>query len=180
MPIGSVSFDATKPDPWSETIQARQYNVTSIIGTDQNQRVYVDNQFTVTANNQTYTIPITTAQTQQVYPSPKLTWWNPELFGGADVLLSVNKFPSVQGELAPSVNFGFISYGKYLASPDWSFAQVGVSYGTVSKRAMVAITPIAFNLHNLLPVLHNTYVAPAIHISTDGTIYGGVGLRLGF
>jgi hypothetical protein len=180
VPIGSVSFNASQQAPWSVNIQPRQYNVTSVIGTDENERVYVDNKFTVKVADKTYTVPITTAQTEQVYPTAKLSWWNPGLYGGADGGLSLNRFPAVQGEFAPSINFGFITYGKYKTSPDWSFAQVGASYGTVSKRVMVAVTPVAYNLHNVLPILHNTYVGPAIHFSTDGAIYGTMGLRLGF
>jgi hypothetical protein len=180
VPVGSVSFSAWQANPWSVNLLPRQYNVTSVIGTDENQRVYVDNQFTVKTNNKTYTIPITTAQTQQVYPTAKLSWWNPEVFGGADVGLSLNKFPSINGEFAPSVNFGFVTYGKYKTSPDWSFGQVGASYGVVSKRVMVDVTPVAYNLHTVLPFLHNTYVGPSLHVSTDGSIYGAVGLRVGF
>jgi hypothetical protein len=180
VPIGSVSFDASKQAPWNVDILPRKYNVTSVIGTDENQRIYVDNQFNVLVNGKTYNVPITTAQTQQVFPSPKLSWWNPMIFAGLDGGLSLNKFPIVQGEFAPSVNFGAISYGKYKTSPDWSFVQVGASYGTVSKRVMVDVTPVAYNLHTLLPLLHNTYVGPSLHISTDGTLYGELGLRVGF
>jgi len=181
VPIGSVSFSAWQQAPWAINIQPRQYNVTSVVGTDENQRVYVDNQVNVAVNGQTYHLPITTATTQQVYPTAKLSWWNPQIFAGGDTGISVNKFPSVQGEAAPSVNFGFITYGKYKTSPDWSFAQVGASYGVVDRRPMFVVTPVAFNLHNVIPLLHNTYVAPAIHISpADGAIFGTLGLRVGF
>ena len=180
VPIGSVSFNASQQAPWGVNVAPRQYNVTSVIGTDENQRVYVDNKFTVKVNNQTYTIPITTALTKQVYPSGHVSWWNPRIYGGADGGLSLTRFPAVQGEFTPSVNFGFITYGKYNSQPDFSFLQLGVGYGTVSRRAMFSVTPIAYNLGNVLPLIRNTYVAPSIHVDTNGLVYGMLGLRLGF
>ena len=180
VPFGTVSFSAWQQNPWGVNVSPRKYNVTSVIGTDENERVYVDNQFTVEVADKTYVLPITTAKTQQTYPTPKFSWWNPEIYGGLDGGLSLNRFPSVQGEFIPSIDFGFMTYGKYKTSPDWSFAQVGVGYAAVSKRVTVDVTPVAYNLHSILPVLHNTYVAPALHISTDGSIYGTFGLRLGF
>jgi hypothetical protein len=180
VPIGEVSFSAWQQNPWSVNISPRQYNVISVIGTDENQRVYVDNKFTVKVADKTYTLPITTAKTEQVYPSAKVSWWNPQLYGGADGGMSLNKFPNIQGEFTPSLDFGFITYGKYKTRPDFSFAQVGVGFGTVSKQVMFNITPVAYNLGNVLPLIHNTYVAPSLHISTDGAVLGMLGLRLAF
>jgi hypothetical protein len=180
VPFGQVGFSAWQQNPWNITVQPREYRVTNVIGTDENERIYVDNQFVIKEGDKTYTVPITTDATQQVYPSPKFYWWNPQLVGGADVGLSLNRFPAVQGEFAPSVSLGIMSYGKYKTSPDFSVLQVGVAYESVTKHAGVVVTPIAVNLSNILPVVHNTYVAPSVHISTDGTVYGDVGLRLQF
>ena len=180
VPVGTVSFSAWQPNPWSVDVPPREYKVTNVIGTDENQRVYVDNKFTITEGTQTYTVPIKTDQTEQVYPSPKFYWWNPQLVGGADAGMSLSRFPAVQGEFAPSVSLGIMSYGKYKTQPDLSVLQAGIAYESVTKRAGVVITPVAVNLGTVLPVVHNTYVAPSVHISTDGTVYGDVGLRLQF
>jgi hypothetical protein len=180
VPIGTVSFSAWQQAPWSLNIIPREYKITSVIGTDENQRVYVDTKFTIQQGNKSFTVPIKTAQTEQVFPSPKFYWWNPQLVGGVDAGMSLSRFPQVQGEVAPSVSLGIMSYGKYKTTPDLSVLQVGAAYESVTKRAGLVITPIAINLGTMLPLLHNTYVAPSIHISTDGTVYGAVGLRLQF
>jgi hypothetical protein len=179
VPFSNVSFSAWQQAPWAVSTYPRQYSVASVIGTDTNQRIYVDNKFTVTVNGKNYNLPIN-AQTQQVYPSAKLNWWAPQLFLSVDGGLSLNKFPAIQGELTPSLNFAFINYGKYKYQSDWSFAQIGAGYGTVSHKVMFNITPVAYNLGNVLPLIHNTFIAPSIQLDTSGTVYGMLGLRLGF
>jgi hypothetical protein len=177
VPLGSVSFSSWQADPWAKNIIARQYNVVSVIGTDENQRAYVDNKFTITAGGNTYTVPITTDQTQQTYPANHMSWWNPQLFGGVSGGAALTK---LQGEFVASANFGFVSYGKYKNSPQLSIGQVGIGYAALSKKPVLTITPIAFNLGGVVPLIHNTYVAPEIDVSSDGTIYGAAGLRLAF
>lgn len=178
VPVGSVSFNASQQAPWSVNIAPREYKVTSVIGTDENQRVYVDNKFTIQEGTKTYIVPIKTDQTEQVFPAPKFYWWNPQVVVGVDGGLSLTRFPQVQGEVAPSINFGVMSYGKFKTQPDVSVLQLGAAYETITKRPGLVITPVAVNLGSILPLLHNTYIAPSIHISTDGTVYGDVGLRL--
>jgi hypothetical protein len=178
IPFGTASFSAWQADPWSINVEPREYKVTSIVGTDENQRVYIDNKFTITEGTQTYTVPIKTDQTEQVFPSPKFSWWNPQLAVGVDGGLSLTRFPGIQGEVAPSLNFGVMSYGKYKTQPDVSVLQLGAAYESVTKRPGLVITPVALSLGILTPLLHNTYIAPSVHISTDGTVYGDVGLRL--
>jgi len=180
VPFGTVSFSAWQQNPWSQNILPRTYNVTSVIGTDENQRVYVDNKMTVTSGGKQYTIPITTAKTEQTYPSAKWSFWNPQLFLGADANLSLTKFPAVQGEFVPNLTFGAISYGQFKTTPDVSVLQVGAGYAAITKRPVLTIVPVAFNLHKVIPIIQNTYLAPTIQISTDGTVYGGGGLHLHF
>lgn len=107
VPIGNVSFSASQPAPWSIDILPRQYNVTSVIGTDENERVYVDNKFTVAINNKMYNIPIVTAKTEQVFPPSKFSWWNPRLLLGVDGGINTS---FVRGEFAPNISLGIMSW----------------------------------------------------------------------
>jgi hypothetical protein len=179
VPIGRVSFNASQPAPWGIDIKPRQYSATSIIGTDENQRLYVDNKFSVKVDDKTYTIPITTAQTQQVYPTPKFSFFNPRLLLGVDGGISLSH---IQGEFAPNVSLGIMSLGQYKTNPDWSFLEVGAAYETVNKKAAVIITPAAYNIgKNLLsPLMNNTYLAPSLMIGLDGSFVVGGGIRVGF
>jgi hypothetical protein len=178
VPFGSVSFNASQPAPWSVNVAPREYKITSVIGTDENQRVYVDNKFTIQEGDKNYVVPIKTAQTEQVYPSPKFYWWNPQLVAGIDAGMSLSRFPQIQGEVAPSLNLGIMSYGKFKNQPDISVLQVGAAYEATTQHPALVVTPVAVNLGTVLPLLHNTYVAPSIHVSTDGTVFGALGLRL--
>jgi hypothetical protein len=179
VPFGTVGFSAWQQNPWSINILPRTYNVVSVIGTDDKQRVYVDNQFTVQANGQTYKIPITTAQTQQVYPVAKWSFWNPRLLMGVDGGFNINH---VQGEFSPSLNLGIMSYGQYTTNPDWSILEVGAAYQVVNKRPALVVTPFAYNIGKqfLSPLMNNTYVGPSVGVATDGSWTIGGGVRVGF
>jgi len=178
VPIGVVSFSAWKDKPWDYNINARQYNVVNVIGTDEDGRNYVYNKFTINDGNKNYDVKIATAQTVQEYPTAKLSF-NPRLFMGVDGGISVSRLP-VQGEFTPSVGMGFLSYGKTKVQPDWSFAQVGVGFDVATSRPQVLVTPVAYNLGQNIPFVKNTYVAPSIGVETDGSVYVGVGARVGF
>lgn len=178
VPFGTVGFSAWQQAPWSVTVNPREYRVTNVVGTDENERVYIDNKFTITEGDKTYTVPIKNDQTEQVYPSPKFSWWNPQLVAGVDGGMSLTRFPGVQGEFAPNLSLGIMSYGKYKTTPDLSVLQLGAGYESITKRPSLVVTPVAVNVGNFVPLLHHTYLAPSIHISTDGTVYGDIGLRL--
>jgi hypothetical protein len=179
VPIGSIGFSAWQQAPWSLNIAPREYNVTSVIGQDQNQRIYVDNQFTVKVNGKDYEVPIKTAQTKQVLPPATWSWWNPGLFMGLDGGLNLTNIPPLHGEVSPSLNLGIMSYGTFKTQPDISVLQMGLGYGFVSKKPELVITPIALNVGKVVPLLHNTYVAPSLQIGIDGSVNAMLGLRLG-
>jgi hypothetical protein len=179
VPFGDVSFSAWLQKPWSIDIKPRQYNVISVIGTDENQRIYVDNKFTVEVADKTYVLPITTAKTEQVYPTAKFNFWNPRLLLGVDGGVNLTH---VQGEFSPNVSLGIMSYGQYKTTPDWSVLEVGAAYQSVNKKPAVVITPLAYNVGKKLfsPLMNNTYVAPSIMLGVDGSWTVGAGLRVGF
>jgi hypothetical protein len=179
VPFGSVGFSAWQQNPWNISIAAREYNVDTVVGTDQNQRQTFYNKFTVNVNNQTYTIPIKTATTKQVLPTATFTLFNPRLLLGADGGVNVNH---IQGEFAPSISVGIMSYGQFLTTPDLSILEVGAAYQTVNKRPAVIITPVAYNIGRnfFSPLMNNTYVGPSVMMATDGSWTLGAGLKVGF
>ena len=179
VPFGQVGFSAWQEKPWSIDINQRDYSVATVVGTDENQRQYFYNKFTVATGGKTYDIPIKTATTKQEYPSPKWSWWNPRLLMGLDGGVNIT---NVKGEFTPSINVGIMSYGQYKTTPDFSILEVGVGYGTVNKTAQVVVTPVAYNIGKNLfsPLMNNTYIGPSLQIGTDGSIGAGAGLRVGF
>ena len=176
VPIGTVGFSAWQAAPWSVNIKPREYDVTNVIGTDENQKVYVYNKFGVKVDGKPYEVPIKTAQTVQEFPTAKFTFWNPRLFLGVDGGIGVNP---VRGEFAPTVSLGIMSYGQYKTNPDLSVLQVGVGWGTISQRPQLVITPVAYNVGKHIPLMSNMYLGPSVAVGTDGEVTIMAALRVG-
>lgn len=176
VPIGSVGFSAWQKEPWNYDIKGREYRASTVVGTDENQRQYFYNKFTVKVDNKEYTIPITTATTEQVYPEAKWSWWNPRLYLGADGAVGVNP---VKGDFIPNVNVQIMSYGRYKTQPDWSILQVGAGYAVDSKRPTLNVTPFSYNIGKHIPLMNNTYLGPSLGVATDGNVFIGGGIRVG-
>lgn len=168
IPFGTVGFSAWQKAPWNVDIKPREYSVTSVIGTDDQEKVSVYNKFVVKVDDQTYDVPIKTATTKQVYPEAKFSVWNPRIFFAVSGGVGMRE---VQGEFTPSINLGIMSYGKYMTQPDFSVLQVGVGYGTVSRRPQILISPGAYNVGQHIPFMHNLYLGPTIGVGTDGNVF---------
>ena len=179
VPIGTVGFSAWKKEPWSINILPRTYNNYSVIATDENQRHYVYNKFSVDVGGKTYDININNATTKEQYPDPKLSWWNPRLFMNANFLANVSQ---LKPEISPGISIGFMSYGRYKNAPDWSFLQVGASYGLSGKKVALNIQPVNFNVGKLVPwgIANNTYIGPSFQVSTSADVFIGGGVSIGF
>jgi hypothetical protein len=150
VPLGTVGFSAWQEKPWSIDIKAREYKVASVVGTDEDQRMYFYNKFTVSVDNKDYEIPIKTATTKQEYPEAKFSWLNPRLYLGVEGSVGLNP---VQGEFTPSANIQIMSYGKYKKQPDFSILQVGAGYGVISKRPQVLVMPVSYNIGQHIPLI---------------------------
>lgn len=179
VPLGSVGFSAWQKDPWSVNILPREYSVSTVVGTDDHERQYFYNKFSMKVGDKSYDIPIKSATTKQEVPSASFSWWNPRIFAGVDG--GVN-FTHVQGEFTPHVSLGVMSYGQFKTTPDFSILEVGLGYGIVNKTAEVVVTPVAYNIGRnfLSPLANNTYIAPSLQIGVDGSLGAGAGIRVGF
>lgn len=149
------------------------------MGTDDNQRQYFYNKFTVKVNDKDYEVPIKTATTKQEYPTAKFSFWNPRLLMGVDGGVNLSR---VRGEFSPNVDVGIMSYGQYKTTPDFSILEVGAAYQVINKQPALTITPVSYNIgRNLFsPLMNNTYVGPSLQISPDGNFTATVGVRVGF
>jgi|ERR1035437_1298539 hypothetical protein len=176
VPIGNVGFSAWQKAPWTINVLPRDYHVTTVIGTDENQRTYVYNKFGVKVGDKEYDVKIAKAETKQEYPTAKFSWFNPRLMIGSDVGVNINQ---VKGEFAPSLNIGIMSYGQFLKQPDWSIIQVGVGAGLVSQKPQFSITPFAYNVGKNIPLMNNMYIGPSLHVNTAGDISVMGGIRVG-
>jgi len=183
IPMGKVGFSAWKDKPWDYNIPARTYSVTNTIGTDENQRHYVYNKFTVKVGDQSYDLKISSAQTVEQYPEAKFSFFNPRIYLGIDGgARFANKpgEPLVHGEASPNINVGIMSYGRYKNQPDISVLQVGAGYSIDARRPNLSVTPIMYNIGKHLPLMNNLYVGPSVNVDLDGkfSVMGGVRVGL--
>lgn len=180
VPFGVVGFSAWQKEPWNINIKPRQYNVDSVIGTDENQRMYVYNKFTMKVDGKDYDVPIKAATTKQVYPDAKWSFLNPKLFITTGGALNVTSLP-VNGTFNAGGTFGFISYGKYKSSPTISILQVGAGYSSNKNEPAVIINPVNVNIGGIFPagVVSNTYIGPSVQITPSGNVFVGANLSIG-
>jgi hypothetical protein len=176
VPVGDVGFSAWQEKPWDINIQPRQYNATTVLGTDENQRQYAYNKFTIKVGDKEYPVKISTNTFMQEYPTASFSFWNPRLYLGADG--SVN-LTSLHGEATPGLHVSLMSYGRYKTQPDFAILQVGGGYGIDSHRPQLVITPVSYNLGQHIPLMNNLYVGPSVQMGTDGGVGVGVGFRVG-
>jgi len=180
VPFGVVGFSAWQKEPWNVNIKPRQYNVDSVIGTDENQRMYVYNKFTMKVDGKDYDVPIKAATTKQVYPDAKWSFWNPKLFITTGGAINVTSLP-VNGTFNAGGTFGFISYGKYKTSPAISLLQVGAGYSSNNNEPTVIVNPVNINIGGIFPagVVSNTYIGPSVQITPSGNVFVGANLSIG-
>lgn len=180
VPIGSVGFSAWQKEPWNIDIKGRQYKLATVVGTDENQRSYFYNKFTVVVDNKDYVVPITSAITEQVYPTAKMSWFNPRLYLTTGGAINFTQAP-LQGSANIGATVGIMSYGQYKTAPTISILQIGVGYETGTQRPAAILNPINFNIGGIFPkgLINSTYVGPSLQLDTGGNVFGGANLSVG-
>jgi hypothetical protein len=181
IPIGQVGFTASQAQPWSVNIAPRAYNLTTTLGTkndDTGQQVAY-NQLTITESGKNYNVPISNNQFVQQVPTPKFNFWNPRLYFGVEGGINVD---AVKGEVVPNIGLSVMSYGvPGNSNPDWAVLGVGAGYGTVSKDVQITVDPFSYNLGTVLkPLVRDLYVGPSLAIDPlNGNLTFGAGIHVG-
>ena len=173
VPFGQSTFDASKADPWSLTTLQREYVVTNVVGTDENQKATVYNKFSIKVDGKIYTAPITTATTETIIPTASWSF-NPKLHLGVDTGVDVTHFGAA---VTPSVTVQVLSYGTDKVQPDLSVLQVGGGYNTVTRVPELVVRPLSYNIGKHIPLMSNLFVGPSIQLGTDGNVILGLGLH---
>jgi hypothetical protein len=181
VPFGTAGFSAWQKFPWSVNIPPREYKLINVIGTDENQRMYVYNKFSIKVNDKEYDVKINSAETKQEFPEAKFSWFNPRLFLTTGGAVNFTQAP-IQGSANLGVTIGLMSYGRYKTNPAISILQLGVGYQTGTQRPTAIINPINFNIGGIIPggLVNNTYIGPSVQIDTAGNVLAGANISLGF
>jgi len=177
VPFGITGFSAWQDKPWSLKVYPRSYDVTTVIGQDQEGRHYAYSKFQIEVEGKKYVVPITTAKIEEEYPSPKF-FFNPRLYLGLDggAILT----PPVRAEITPSVGVSLFSYGKTKITPDWSFLTIGVGYATQTQNGVLILSPVNYNVGKVIPLMSNFQIGPSISVDVKGNIGLYFGGRVAF
>lgn len=178
VPFGTVGFSAAQQLPWNINIAPRQYNSVTVLGTDENQRTYAYNKFTIHVNDKDYEVPVTTSEIKQIYPEPKFSLFNPRLFFGVDAGIDFAAPP--KPAVIPNLTVQVMSYGRYKNQPDFSILQIGAGYDINSLKPTALIAPIEYNVGQHIPLMTNLFIGPALQISPDGNFKATIGAHVGF
>lgn len=167
IPFGSANFSAWKDKPWGLDVYKRNYNVSTVIGQDENGRHYTYNKFTVDTQGKTYTIPIASSKFEEVYPNPSFKF-SPRFYLGITTGAVIN--PAPKAELTPTAQIDLFSYGKTAIDPDWSILGLGVGYETQLKRPVIVVSPVSYNIGHHIPLMNNLHIGPTMSLDTAGGI----------
>ncbi len=176
VPLAEVGFSAWQEKPWNYTVPKRDYKVTTVLGTDENQRQYAYNKFSITTDGKEQEVKIANSTFTQEYPEAKFRFFNPRLYLGVDVGANI---ATIKPEVTPNVSLQIMSYGRYATQPDLSVLQVGVGYGLDAKKPSVSVTPIMYNVGKHIPLMNNLYVGPALQVNTSGDVGIMGGIKVG-
>lgn len=179
LPIGSTTFTAqNKPgSEWDAQIYGRKYTQTTVITeTENRERIITYNMFDVDVNGKSYRLPVT-SNMKEIYPLSEFKF-NPRLYLGLSSGAFINE-NGVFAEVNPNLSVSLLSYGKFKTSPEWSIAAIGIGYGLIQKSEVISLTPVAYNLHGILPFLRNTYVELNLNYTlTNRSVGAMIGLKV--
>lgn len=176
VPFGDVKFSAWRTNPWDLNVYPRNYTVVNVLGEDENGRHYVYNKFSIDVNGKSYNLDIANAKMVEEYP-PSSFRFSPKLTMGIDagVYLTNPRF-----EFAPNLELFLFSKGRTKVLPTWMFAGVGVNYQMHDKSVGLVLSPVDYNMGDVLPVITNLYLGPSLSFDMKGNfaLLGGLHVTL--
>ena len=185
VPIGSVTFEAWKKDPWSIDVKPREYHVTTVLGRDKSGRHYTYNKFEVGVDGKKYPVEINDSVLKEILPEASFSWWNPRFGIGLHGGVGFNTTPSpdrdtVSAAFGPTISFSPFSYGELEVKPDWIFARIGVGVDAVHGTATFSLAPAMWNLGSEVEFIQNTYLGPVITVDHQSRVGVGIGITTDF
>lgn len=175
VPYGKVKFSAWREKPWDLNVYPREYRAITVLSQDEDGRHYVHNKLTVTSDGKTEAIPIDQSEFLEEYPRNKFRF-DPSLYLGIDGGFYIKE---VTGELTPNLQLFWFSYGQTKTNPTWIFLGTGVGYETQQNSIGFLLSPVSYNIGELLPLINNLYIGPSVSIDPAGRIGILGGLRVG-
>jgi len=176
VPYGRAGFSAAQENPWSLEVTSREYSATTVIGEDKEGRRIAYSRVTITADGETYTVPISENKLVEEYPKAKFRF-NPKLNLGVQFGAVAN--PPAHAEVTPNVDITLFSFGKSKENPSWTFLGVGAGYATQTQAPVLTVAPVRYNVGEPLPLMNNLHLGPSVSLDVDGNIGIYIGIAVG-
>lgn len=173
VPFGNVGFHGWKKDPWEINVYKREYKISTVLATTEDDRQLAYNKFTIKVNDKDYEIGIDKAEVLQVYPEYKVRF-SPNLYGSFNTGISFDR----EFYNSASVMVGLFNYGRTKNMTDIVLGQIGIGYD--GNSVILAITPVSYRISKHIPMTSNLFVAPSYSINTSGTSAIGLSFQLKF
>lgn len=187
VPIGSTTFEAWKDKPWTIDIKPRKYNITSVLGQDEDGRHYVYSKMSIEADGKKYPVKIGQAEFEEEVPKDKFFFWAPRILFAAHGGASFSTKPLdsdehlAKGYGAASLMFSPFAYGKTKVKPKFIVGEVGVGADFVTQRPTLSIGLGGWNIGSVVTFLNNTYItAPILSVDTGGRVAVSGGVAVSF
>jgi len=176
VPFGEVKFSAFREKPWDVTVSGRKYSVINVLGEDDTGKHYTYSKFSIDVDGKSYNVDVSQNKLVEEYPENKFRL-NPILNLGFDFGTHVS---NPEFEMIPNLQVSLFSYGKTKILPEWTFLGLGVGYEMNRKNITFVLSPVDYNLGDVLPLVRNLYVGPTIGYDVKGnfSILGGIKVEL--
>jgi hypothetical protein len=176
MPVGTVSFNATSPTPWSYTIFPRTYNTSIVLATDSLGKKTAYAKVSIESEGKTYTLPQTQVKYYEQLPSNEFSWFNPRILMGLSAGISMDS--DIKYSMIPGLQLYIASYGQLKYNPKLNILGVGAGFDIISKTTTLMITPFTYRLFDS-NLVQNLHLGPSVGFDIHERTFLGLQISLG-
>jgi hypothetical protein len=167
VPFGKTSFKAWQEKPWTLQIFPRGYHVSNVLSQNEDGQYIVHNKFEIEVEGKKYPVKISESTTTQEVNDSEF-WFNPKLYLGIGAGVTVT--PELRAEVVPSLNVSMFSYGPNKKESTFSMLGVGISAHTQNLAPAISISPVNYNVGEVLPLIDNLFIGPTVAIDTNANV----------
>lgn len=173
VPFGEVGFSAWQKNPWDINIPKRNYKISTVITSTEDNRQITYNKMSIDVGGKQYDIPIDSSEVKQVLPEKRFRY-EPNLY----LSLSSGYNTSSNIDNTASMGLSFINYGNGLTK-DLVFANLGFVKSLNNFNYGITLKPVMYNVRKNINFLQNTYIAPDLSFMNDKSFFVGLSLSVG-
>jgi len=177
LPVGEISFDASKNNPWSLEQYPLNIELALVLSEDKYSKTTAYGMMVVRRTDKSdlkMVLPIDMKILSINKPEKKWHWWAPHL----DLSLDNN----FRAQLTPykfgvSLGFSMCAYGRTLNDNSWRLARIGIGLDS-SYTPNISVHPVQYNIGEWLPLLSDAWLSVGLTYNLDLGIVLSLGTTL--